>query len=222
MSANRGFTLLEVLLATALMATMLAIALASVQGTTRAAASAEVRSAQQDRVRTVHAFLRRQWAGALPQPVTLPAQPEALRLLTLSADRLVLVGELPGYLARGGVYQQTYRLQRGPRGLQLVFSYAPMTADAVLDPPRPPEVLLDGLAEARFEARGFGPDGRPEAFAPRWERLGQLPVQLRLQVRFPSSRDRFPELRVPLRFSNAPVLAIGGEGGGDSDGDDPT
>ena len=198
---TRGFSLLEMLVAVALLATGLALAFGIVQGSVRASTSAERVAAHSDRVRTVHGFVRRQVAAALPQPIDPDAGFEEIRLLRLSADRLEFIGEMPGYLGRGGPYLQVLRLQRGARGTALVFEHRLMTPEGPLKAERPPEVLIEGLAEARFSARAFGPDGRPEAWASEWTRLGQLPSQVRLTARFTEPRLRFPDLVVPLRYS---------------------
>ena len=197
----RGFTLLEMLVAVGLMAAGLALAFGIVQGSVRAATSAELLAAQSDRLRTVQGFLRRQWSAALPQAIDPDAGFEEVRLLKLSADRMEFIGEMPGYLGRGGAYLQVFRLQSSPRGTSLVFEHRLMTAEGPLKAERPPEVLMEGLMDARFMARGFGPDGRPEDWAPRWERLGQLPSQIRLTARFAEPRYHFPDLVVPLRYS---------------------
>jgi general secretion pathway protein J len=203
----RGFTLVEVLLATVLLASALAIALAAVQGVSRATVSASARAEATDQLRSAFGFLRRQWAAAQPQPVAVPARPDALHFVALRDDRLVMVGELPGYLARGGLYVQTYTLRRAPGGQRLMFEYALIAGDRLLPPERPPEVLLEGLAQARFEARGLDPDGRIGPFAPRWERPGQLPMQLRLVARRADGRH-LPELRVPLRYASGPAVVV--------------
>lgn len=197
----RGFSLIEMLVAVGLMAAGLALAFGIVQGSVRASASAEQLAAHSDRLRTVQGFLRRQLAGALPQPIAPEAGFEDIRLLRLSDDQVEFVGEMPGYLGRGGAYLQVFRLQRGARGMALVFEHRLMTPEGPLKAERPPEVLIDGLVEARFAARAFGPDGRPEDWSGRWDRLGQLPSQVRVEARFDESRFRFPTLVVPLRYS---------------------
>lgn len=196
----RGFSLLEVLVAVGLMAVGLALAFGIVQGSVRAATSAERMATHGDRLRTVQGFLRRQLAAALPQPIDPAAGFEEIRLLRLGADRVEFVGEMPGYLGRGGAYLQVFRLQPGPRGTALVFEHRLMTAEGPLKAERAPEVLIEGLVDARFAARGFGPDGRPEDWGG-WERLGQLPSQVRLTARFAEPRFHFPGLLVPLRYS---------------------
>jgi general secretion pathway protein J len=198
--SSRGFSLLEMLVSVALLATGLALAFGIVQGSLRASTSAEQLAAHSDRLRTAQGFLRRQLAAALPQPIDPAAGFEELRLMRLEADRVEFVGEMPGYLGRGGAYLQVFRLQPGARGTALVFEHRLMTPEGPLRAERPPEVLLDGLVEARFAARGFGPDGRPEDWSD-WARLGQLPSQVRLSARFAQPRFRFPALVVPLRYS---------------------
>jgi general secretion pathway protein J len=197
---ERGFSLIEMLVAVGLLAAGLALAFGIVQGSVRAAGSAEQLAAHSDRLRTAQGFLRRQLAGALPQPIDPEAGYENIRLLKLSSDRIEFVGEMPGYLGRGGAYLQVFRLQRGVRGTALVFEHRLMTPDGPLKAERPPEVLIDGLADAHFAARAFGPDGRPEDWKD-WDRLGQLPSQVRLEARFAEGRYRFPSLVVPLRYS---------------------
>ena len=95
-----GFSLLEMLIAVALMAAGLALAFGILQGSLRSAASAERIAQHNDRVRTAQGFLRRQLAAALPQAIDPAAGFEDLRLLRLSQDRVELVGEMPGYLGR--------------------------------------------------------------------------------------------------------------------------
>mgnify|MGYP001429865167 CR=1 FL=1 len=196
----RGFSLLEMLVSVALLATGLALAFGIVQGSLRASASAEQLAAHSDRLRTAQGFLRRQLSSALPQPIDPAAGFDDLRLMRLDADRIEFVGEMPGYLGRGGAYLQVFRLRPGARGTALVFEHRLMTPDGPLRAERPPEVLIDGLVDARFAARGFGPDGRPADWGD-WERLGQLPSQVRLSARFAEPRFRFPTLVVPLRYS---------------------
>jgi general secretion pathway protein J len=203
----RGFSLVEVLVAVALMAAGLALAFGIVQGAVRAAGSAEQLAAHSDRLRTAQGFLRRQLANALPQPIDPAAGFEDLRLLTLDDQRVSFVGEMPGYLGRGGAYLQVFRLQRGARGTALVFEHRLMTPDGPLRAERPPEVLIDGLVDARFAARGFGPDGRPADWG-EWDRLGQLPSQVRLTAQFAEPRFRFPMLVVPLRYSLSGVTGV--------------
>ena len=203
----RGFSLVEVLVAVALMAAGLALAFGIVQGSVRAAASAEQHAAHADRLRTAQGFLRRQLADALPHPIDPAAGFDDLRLLRLDADRIEFIGEMPGYLGRGGAYLQVLRLQPGARGTALVFEHRLMTPEGPLPAERPPEVLLDGLVDARFAARGFGPDGRPEDWGD-WARLGQLPSQVRLTARFTEPRQRFPALMVPLRYSLSGAVGL--------------
>ena len=204
----RGFSLVELLLASALMAAGLALAFGILQGATRATASAERLAAHTDRLRSVQGLLRRHLADALPQAIDPAAGIDELRLFRLDPERVEFVGLMPGTLARGGVYVQVFRLERRGDGLALLFEYRMLTPEGMLPAERPPELLLDGLAEARFSARGFDPDGRPGAWRERWERVGELPLQVRLEAVFEDPRWRFPPVVVPLRHSLSGTVGL--------------
>jgi general secretion pathway protein J len=204
----RGFSLVELLLASALAAAGLALAFGILQGATRAATAAERLAAHTDRLRSVQALLRRQLADALPQALDPAAGVEELRLFRLEPQRVEFVGLMPGTLARGGAYVQVFRLERRAGGKALLFEYRMLTPGGVLPAERPPEVLLEGLAEARFSARGFGPDGRLGPWRERWERVGELPLQVRLEAGFSDPRARFPPLLVPLRHSLSGLVGL--------------
>jgi len=204
----RGFSLVELLLASALMAAGLALAFGILQGAMRATASAERLASHTDQLRSVQGLLRRQLADALPQAIDPAAGIDELRLLRLDPERVEFVGLMPGTLARGGVYVQVFRLEHRSNGLALLFEYRMLTPEGVLPAERPPELLLEGLAEARFSARGFDPDGRPGPWRDRWERLGELPLQVRLEAGFAEPRWRFPTVVVPLRHSLSGLVGL--------------
>lgn len=204
----RGFSLVELLLASALMAAGLALAFGILQGAMRATASAERLASHTDQLRSVQGLLRRQLADALPQAIDPAAGIDELRLLRLDPERVEFVGLMPGTLARGGVYVQVFRLERRSNGLALLFEYRMLTPEGVLPAERPPELLLEGLAAARFSARGFDPDGRPGPWRDRWERLGELPLQVRLEAGFAEPRWRFPTVVVPLRHSLSGLVGL--------------
>ena len=68
---------------------------------------------------------------------------------------------------------------------------------------RAPEVLLDGLSEARFSFRGLDENGNPGSWQPSWPQTSQMPPVVRLSVRFADPRKHWPDLIVPLRLAPA-------------------
>jgi general secretion pathway protein J len=207
MSRARGFSLVEVLLATALLAVGIALAFGALANATRATERAEAVAQRNERLRAVQAFVRRQVGGALAQPFEFNETTGDAKVFELERDQIRLVAPMPGYLSRGGPHLQTFRLVRGPDGLRLEFQHQQLTPDGPLPNPRPPEVLLDGIAEARFEARDFDQQGKPGPWTARWDLPAQMPRLVRLQVRMRDPRARFPLLVVAPRLGQSPLPA---------------
>lgn len=207
MTRARGFSLLEVLVATTLLAAGMALAFAALSNTTRATAAAEAEAARSERLRAVQAFLRRQVEGAMAVPIELPPPDESPRVFEASSTRIRLVAPMPGYLSRGGPHVQTFELVRGAGGLRLEFEHQMLGPDGPIENDRPPEVLLDGIAEASFAVRGTDELGEPGAWTGDWETTEQLPRLVRLQLRFADPRAHWPELVAAPRLGQSlPVV----------------
>ncbi len=199
---SSGFSLIEVLVAVGLMAVGLALAFGTLYGTARATANAEIVSSYNERVRAVQNFFRRQLTNAQPIPLEPIEQSDGIvQLFKLDAKKLEFVGDMPGYLSRGGSYLQRFKLVPGrDGGMALDFEFELMTPEGALKAERKPERLFDGISKAEFSARSFGPDGRPENWQRSWERPGQLPSQVRLMIEMKNRRFSFPAMIIPLRY----------------------
>ena len=212
MNRARGFSLIEVLLATALLAAGLALAFAALMNATRASERAEAQARQGERLRAVQAFLRREVDGALPMAFDGdPAQGQGV-LFVAGPRELRFVSTMPGYLSRGGPYLLEFTLApaRGG-GLQLEFQHWLMTPEGPLEAERPPEVLLEGLAEASFSVRSVDDLGQPGPWLERWERYNEMPRLVRLELRFQDGRAHWPTLVAATRLGLTPLA--GGDGG---------
>ena len=205
----RGFSLIEVIVATALLAAGMGLAFAAVHNATRASAAAEVEAARAERLRAVQGFLRRQLEGALLLPMEVARAGDEPRIFEMEADELRFVASMPGYLSRGGPHVQTFRLVRGAGGQRLEFHHEQLTPEGPVPNERPPEVLLEGLAQARFEVRSLGPDGLPGEWTSDWETPGQIPQLVRLQARFVEPRARWPRFVVAPRLGQAVAPGLG-------------
>lgn len=194
MNRRRGFSLVEVLLATTLLAAGVALAFATLRNATVATGRAEDMAQRNERLRAVQAFVRRQVEDALPLPINADGEPGRETLLLADADQLQLVAPMPGYLSRGGPHLQTFRLVRGADGLRLEFQHRQLTPDGPLENEREPEVLLDGIADGGFAFRTLDDDGTPGAWAPRWDTPQAMPRLVRLELRMADERARFPTL----------------------------
>jgi general secretion pathway protein J len=194
MSRARGFSLVEVLLATALLAAGIGLAFATFANASRATERAEAAAQRNERLRAVQGFVRRQVEGALPLPFLFDEATGTAVLFESDRDTLRLVGAMPGYLSRGGPYLQTFRLVRGEGGLRLEFVHQLLTPDGALEPEREPEVLLEGIAEGGFQVRTLDDFGRPGPWTYRWEDSSTLPLLVRLDLRMRDERARWPSL----------------------------
>jgi len=205
MSARRqhGFTLIEVVIATSLLALGLAIAFGTMRSASRATAKAEASAQREERLRASQHCLRTQLGAALSIPFEFDQESGAATFFRASPGKLEFVGTMPGYLARGGPYLQTLELQPGPEGQQLLFQHQLLTADGPVEAEREPVVLLDGIAEGSFEVRTIDEEGKPGRWQDEWMVSAQLPPQLRLRLRFRDERRNWPELLVAPRLAAA-------------------
>ena len=210
MNRRRGFSLIEVLMATALLAAGMALAFAALGNATRATEAAETESRRAERLRAVQGFLRRQLENAMLLPMELETGTGQAVVFEAEADRLRFVAPMPGYLSRGGPYVQTFRLARGAGGLRLEFEHQLLTPEGPLETDAEPEVLLEGLAEARFDVRTLADDGEPGPWTDTWDTTAQVPRLVRLQLRFDEARARWPELVVAPRLGQTPPPGTAG------------
>ena len=200
---TRGFTLIEVVLATLLLAFGILIAFGSVRSAQGSVARADAASRRNEHLRAVQGFLRRQLDAA--QPLVMNRDPRTQEVTFLDGDRqsVRFVAPMPGYISRGGPYVQTLRLDHD----RLEFAYAMLVDSKPLadDEKLPPELLLEGIVDAHFQYRSLGPDGRIAGWTDSWHRAGEMPLEVRLQLRFRNPGLIWPnfETALPLAFARA-------------------
>jgi general secretion pathway protein J len=199
--AARGFTLLEVVIALTLLAVAIAMALGALRGASQATARAEARAQRDERLRAVQALIRRHVGGALPMAIEIDPESGEAQVWRGEADRIEFVSPMPGYLSRGGPYVQTLEIVNGADGRQLRFQFRMLTPDGPLDPEREPVVLLDGLADAKFQFRTLDDRGEPGTWRDDWEQASVLPPLVRLRVDFRDESRSWPELVVAPRLA---------------------
>lgn len=184
MGARRGFTLIEVLVATALLAAGLALGFATLRAATATVERGEEMARQNERIRAVDGFLRRRLASAHPVAFHVDDNTgEALRFVG-GPDRMRFVSDVPPYLGHGGPALHDIAATRDRDGLRLEVSFATVLGGQTFqdDPPRPPEPLADDLASVRFSYRGLDPQGALTGWLDRWPDPQQLPLQVRVEV----------------------------------------
>jgi general secretion pathway protein J len=198
-----GFTLIEVVIATSLLALGLAIAFGTMRSASRATARAEASAQREERLRAAQGFLRTQLSAALPIPFEFDGESGAATFLRATPAKLEYVATMPGYLARGGAYLQTLEFVRGEDGQRLQFQHRQLTSDGPAEAEREPVVLLDGIEEGAFEVRTVDERGKPGRWQDKWNVSAQLPPQVRVRLRFRDERRHWPELVVATRLGAA-------------------
>lgn len=176
----RGFTLIEVLLATVLLATGLALAFATLRAATASAQRGEEIARHSERVRAVELFLRRRIAGTRPVAFGADETTGVHHRFIGDGERMRFVADLPDYLGRGGPYLHDLQVVDGREGAELRIGFGLVMAGEVFeeDPPRPPELLADELESARFRYRTLGDDGRLGEWQDSWDAADRLPLQV--------------------------------------------
>lgn len=192
-----GFTLMEVLLATVLLASGLALAFATLRSATAMTQRGELISQRNERMRAVDGFLRRRLASA--QPIAFATDPDTLRSYRFvgERDRMRFVADLPNYLGRGGPYLHDIRVTEDGTRLDVAFSMV-QAGQAIREAdPRPPEPLAEDLREVRFRYRGLDEEGALGEWQPQWLAAESLPLQVSIDVQT-ALGERWPPMVVSL------------------------
>lgn len=210
----RGFTLIEVLLATALLAAALALGFATLSAATATVNRSEVLAQHNERMRAVMGFLRGRIASARSIGFAQDSQTNEPIRFVGEPDRMRFVADLPDYLGRGGPYLHDISVIGGERNnlrLQVAFGMVQNAAEISEGTPRKPESLVDGLADVQFHYRAIDADGALGPWQERWTQSDRLPLQVSVKV-VPSVGKAWPELIIalPVASGGAPSpLGVG-------------
>lgn len=199
-----GFTLIEVILATVLLASGLALAFASLRAASATATRGEEVSRRDERMRAVSGFLRHRLAAA--RPIAYSLDESTGRQLRFSGDdgQMRFVADLPDYLGRGGPYVHTLRVVRDGDAERIEVDFAMALGGQTIaeSPQRPPDVLVDGLDAVRFRYRGMTADGQLGGWSDSWESPDTLPLQVSIDLADQDGRA-WPSLIVALPLAGA-------------------
>jgi general secretion pathway protein J len=192
----RGFTLIEVLLATVLLAAGLALAFATLRAATATAQRGEALAQHSEHMRAVEGFLRRRLASALPMSFAVDASSGTALRFVGEPQRIRFVAEVPDYLGRGGPYLHEVSANSAS-GLTIAF--AMIQAGQVIEEraPRAPEKLVADLQSLRLRYRGINDDGSLSEWQDNWTTPERLPLQVSIEIQS-ASIGRWPPLVVAL------------------------
>lgn len=192
---QRGFTLIEVVLATVLLAAGLALAFATITAATRTTARGEQLVAAHERQRSAEHFLRRRIAATRPVAFAMDPSSSLPQRFVGEPERVRFVADLPDYLGRGGPYLHDLAFEDG----RLTLRLAMVLAGEVVDEPSAerPEVLVDDVAALRIRYRALDGDGGLGPWLERWEAAEQLPLLVEVSLVDADDR-RWPPIVVAL------------------------
>ena len=178
----RGFTLIEVLLATALLAAGLALAFATLRSATAMVQRGEAIAQHNERMRAAEGFLRRRIASA--QNISFATDPDTQRQYRFIGEpqRMRFVADLPDYLGRGGPYLHDFAVVDG--GTRLLVSFTQVQSGQLVQEttPRGPEALAQGLRAVRFRYRGLDDEGKLGEWQDQWNAVENLPLQASVEI----------------------------------------
>lgn len=203
--AVAGFTLIEILLATVLLAAGLALAFATLSAATQTATRGEAMAQRSERQRAVEGFMRKRLTATRPVPFGFDQASALPQRFIGDPDRMRFVADLPDYLGRGGPYVHDLSVAGGDGQRRLDIALTQVQAGKQIDEarPRPPEPLAEDLRQVRFRYRGMDPERAGLGpWQERWEHYEQLPVLVSIEI---TGNDgaAWPPLVVALRQAGA-------------------
>lgn len=199
-SRAAGFTLMEILVATALLAAAMALAFATLRAASAAATRGEQKAQRNERMRAVEGFLRRRIASALPVAYEVDPRSGIPARFLGESDRLRFVADLPPYLGRGGPHlHEIGVVDDGAGGLRLEVEFAVVLANQIVEErdSRPPERLVDGLREVKISYRALDAQNRIGEWQDRWQQVDRMPMQVRIEI-VDGRGERWPPVVVSL------------------------
>lgn len=179
-----GFTLIEVLLATVLLAAGLALAFATLTAATRTVDRGEMMAQRGERERAVLGFLRKRIAAARPVAFGMDEQTTLPMRFLGGPERMEFVADLPDYLGQGGPYLHRFSIEGDGEHKRVVLDLQVVQAGQAFEDlePRPPELLVGELADARFRYRALDGNGELTDWMDRWETSEQLPLLVEISL----------------------------------------
>lgn len=200
MRRTRGFSLMEVLAALALLTIILLGVYSGISTATRIVRSGSQAIERMDDVRSAQSFLRSELAQALVVPFGETDDGDPI-VFSGDAKTMRFVAPMPGYLSRLGPELQTLSLVDDGRGLfRLEVTLSLLPPDG--SDPKPisePQVLMRGIRKGAFSYRGMNEQNEPGEWQDTWADSPRTPSLARIALDV-TGNVAFPSLVAPVRI----------------------
>jgi general secretion pathway protein J len=205
---ERGFTLLEVLVAITLLGVLMAALFGSLRLGARVWETGEARLDASARVQVVQDFLRRQLGQTIPLiEVTEDPRASGRLLFEGDQDRLRFVSLLPEHLGAGAWHMElgvSEPAQVGAPG-NLVIRWRRLDRTGEADTPAEERILIERVERLEIAYFGAAPAAAKPTWWQEWQRQPSLPNLVRVRIGFPEGDGRsWPELIVALMVDLTP------------------
>ena len=200
--SNRGFTLVEVVVALTLFSLSLALLYSGLDMSAQNRGASERHVERNENLRLADAFIRRQLMQAIPLAVL---NGNSLQLLFEGRnDKLTFVSKLPAHRGGGGLHLLRLELAQENGRSDLVLRYRPIVdlADSnsdLADKELKTQVLFSNVSN--LELRYFGNEDSDDAFDwnNEWTGASKLPALIDLQITPDNETFYWPNMFVPMR-----------------------
>ena len=202
--AQAGFSLIEVLLATVLLAAGLGLAFSTLGAATKTAQRGEEMAERSERIRAAEGFIRKRLSQARSIPFAFDKDGGLPQRFVGESDRMQFVADLPDYLGRGGPYMHEFAVEEndGKRRITLALAVVQSGQTIEEDKEIPPEPLAEGVGEVKFRYRALKADGSLDEWKDKWEAVEQLPLMVEVNIA-DADGYQWPPLVVALRLAGS-------------------
>jgi len=201
LNRERGFTLLEVVVALALFSILMTLVYGALDTAVRAFEAGQERTGEASQRRVVSEFLARNIAAAAP--IAVADGREWSLLFGGDAASLHWVAELPAHAGAGGLHELELAVEREGGGRALVMRWRALAFDAQGRPSGEfrRRVLAEDVEHLRLRYLGRDDDGGPLEWREEWSASRRLPllVELALEPAARAGAEPWPALRVRPR-----------------------
>ncbi len=203
---ERGFTLLELLIAMTLLGLLMLGLFGGLRLGARVWEASDARSADRARIEAVQRFIRAYLGQARPLAAADRTGDDVVAFIG-RGERLDFTAVLPAHLSAGGFEHVALSLADRDDGQGLVREHGPLQrredgrAELFQLDEGETAVLLDNLVVVKFSYYGARNNGENAEWTDRWDDDQRLPLLVRVRIEFPESDRRiWPELTVALRI----------------------